>query len=1005
MKEIKKPKQAVKDIVKGKNLDSVISYLNSPVHISELSKNMNTVQNQHILQLYMHDYHTLGADSIDFLSRIFLFYSHHINENQLFDSALTKDLENDNVQKFFDIFSSKMNIENSKEHIFQLLKSKDFKITEQNKNLLSISPALLEYYLKDDTISIDMKKSLLSNNISNVNNPQQIIDYVINQYDQLAPYLDKIDSEHLLNLYKLDCKSNNAIISEYNNNFYQQHLNPEQLNSLTIDSAFEYGIENYLNAYPNMTSFPERDSLLLEQLKQRNYKITEENKELLTKCPVLLHHYLTEETISLDEKRNIVSSIPAPNTNTFVEYVIHNYEQMGDLLKQLDPVAMRRIYALDYKLNKNDIPIERSVFYQSIENPEVLFQIRALTAVENDFLDTFLDGYDNQAINLEREKFLYGQLQSKRFQITEENKHLLFKSPVLMYYYLYDDKISVKDKYNMLCREPDSNNFIDSSAACSPVILSGIYNKTNELFNNKHFKDFDYIKPFYSLPLATAALKQKSERLAILQIADNLTKAQEAEKKQLNTELLNLTNEISTHIKSSKSLSMNINNIEMIMQNLNTNSEKNINFLCELLASNNAFYNTNNYNFQLPDEEMDSLMRIMKNKNLSCMILGPSFLKNNEHILMNNGFLSSTEVEILNRNVETTNYDKSFESLLLDDLKLENTPASFEEFITTIKDKNMTDLSLAESNIILGYAKKILAQEGILDNKISYSHEGKKDGHAGIAKGKDIIICIGACSVESILYTIHHEASHVIQNNNCINMRFENDKDILTYGQDYLLRYLDPQYYDDNYYQQSHEFDADFKAHIMNQKLFNQSLESNLDEALDSYYKLDRQYSKQVSRTSNDEIYESREELLNKKLQEKFATASSNEIEKLKNYVNEKHPIIALTYDLNTGKPYSISELIDMVNNEKNHKIKKTLKYIIQYKCDRHQIGKYQAKANREELSSKLNSSKENIDSHKLNNINSHNSNLFDKYESMNTNEIENKPQQVPKDNSHKNMR
>ena len=184
--------------------------------------------------------------------------------------------------------------------------------------------------------------------------------------------------------------------------------------------------------------------------------------------------------------------------------------------------------------------------------------------------------------------------------------------------------------------------------------------------------------------------------------------------------------------------------------------------------------------------------------------------------------------------------------------KLQN----IEDYIFSIKDKNRDDLSLLEIFSLQLYTKKILFKNGIDKNvtiDLFKKANGREFGEAS-NNGNEITIFNHNYnkSVRGILRTLHHETSHCImynmlKNEDVAEMNAK-DEDLLDYCKDEILCRLsnvydkdkDETYYEENQYNLSYEYDAEFRALCMEAILYKrQSSMNHKVEALFNEFNLD----------------------------------------------------------------------------------------------------------------------------------------------------------------------
>lgn len=618
-----------------------------------------------------------------------------------------------------------------------------------------------------------------------------------------------------------------------------------------------------------------------------------------------------------------INQLTDDNIDAIIDYITLNSAMLSIYKEKINTDALSNVYHSDYLKNNGSVDILRKIFYKDILGEEAFLKqtISASidTAINNNLLDNYLENNKMNFTSTESYELLYQKLQDNNFVINDGNRDLLYKSPVVLEYFLNNENFSNDYKHEMLTKSPvpNINTFFIPHLKYSSIhgnlvsILQNFPELANNILNN----------------IGVSTLPETPTQFQLEWAIDR------ARYIMMNSQIPE----------------MPLTLIETLAETFTNNGQNNRDFLHELLGNNEAFYNINSQNMSTKD--WDSLFSVINECHLNSVEIGTSFLKNNSDVFQANGFISPKDIAALNRNAGTTNYNENYEKDLLNDLQLESTPKSFEDVIVNIKDKKMKDLSLEESNILLGYAQKLLSKHGIKDVEITYSHIGHRENYSGIASYTTIDLCINDRNVRQLIHTIHHEVNHIIQKHNAQSMDIVADEDIITYSKDRIIRYINNDYYNVSYYSQSFEFDADFKAHLLDKALFGESI--IFDEALQTYHDMNK-YHKAINRKQKDGTWENMDDIFRKTMQKKFETASKDELTQLSAFINIYHPIIAYEYDLQTGKPRTISDLVNCANTVQDSKISNIIKQIIKQKCDPNKVGDDIAEQNRKELQEKI---------------------------------------------------
>ena len=286
--------------------------------------------------------------------------------------------------------------------------------------------------------------------------------------------------------------------------------------------------------------------------------------------------------------------------------------------------------------------------------------------------------------------------------------------------------------------------------------------------------------------------------------------------------------------------------------------------------------------------------------------------------------LESKEVEDLYNRVyfnSTYEFKKEDEQLLLDCLHskfdtIEDELAHMQSLGITRKDMNLTQmLALAL------FAKKDHYKKGLKEYKVDIFSYARGKNNLGVCGGKSLKLYNGHDeSIFGMMETIIHENNHARQDIDVSSMDVSSDEDIIVYSKDKFLRTILRDnfrfdYYNENYWNISFEYDTELKAQmesVKNLRLEDKVLNKGEDiEALFDRESLTRfgagrnKYKLSGKRTFDGEEY-SLDDLFEYGLNVALNTG------KTPRDIARAYPIVKYEYDLESVpvKKYSIEELI-----------------------------------------------------------------------------------------------
>ena len=197
-----------------------------------------------------------------------------------------------------------------------------------------------------------------------------------------------------------------------------------------------------------------------------------------------------------------------------------------------------------------------------------------------------------------------------------------------------------------------------------------------------------------------------------------------------------------------------------------------------------------------------------------------------------------------------------------------------------------------------------------------------------------------------MLHIIHHEVNHAIQNKNVTQTNVDEDEDILEYAKDMVLSFeIDLTFSKKNYLSIAEEFDADFKAMIQTAILLKEE-DSLFEESAKAF---------------NRCLQESKIDLQNYRYKRNFKRGEKSlaqyfddtiELNDLIS-VKDKYPILGYDYDFNTGKRYTIEELLIKMKKSEG-KDRRIYKCVIKSRCNAYKEGEEKASENLKKLKEML---------------------------------------------------
>lgn len=244
------------------------------------------------------------------------------------------------------------------------------------------------------------------------------------------------------------------------------------------------------------------------------------------------------------------------------------------------------------------------------------------------------------------------------------------------------------------------------------------------------------------------------------------------------------------------------------------------------------------------------------------------------------------------------------------------------------KKKTREDMSLMEVFAFQLYACKILKEYGI-SNSVDVFAFDKYVECGGSQNDKGICMYIsGECSkVYDMLRIINHEIEHVFQKELIKNNRIDLDNDINLYSKDFILTEIyGKAYYDQNNYNLSFEYDAEYKSAIrtsliLNLTKFDFKNSQDIDRLFHEKQKLINFAKKTV--LNGDYYFDISRDFgrfysLNGCFEETMEHLRKNDKNKYKEML-DKYPIIRYEYNYeNTFSRKTISELLEDLDKADN---------------------------------------------------------------------------------------
>lgn len=636
-------------------------------------------------------------------------------------------------------------------------------------------------------------------------------------------------------------------------------------------------------------------------------------------------------------------------------------------LEKLDKALISKLHAHDFLKNGSLLEIsDRYDIYKKFLSDGEIYLNQLDSCFADEIVADFIRSHTYRCDTPEKEEILFDFLNKIEFKISNENLDLLYESPVVLHYFLSNPNIPLNQKGKILAsgsqidnsrvaqnkdkvKNPTQKINMEKSLSFAPESASDeLLNKIGEDMRSLHGSVLEtgaveynsYIALHHNLYIALAGLK--------------------------NGDL-----PIETFTKYCYT-SMDIGDKNISMQNLygalkmfTDNAKINVlpnDYVSQYILMDNGVKYKNKH-------ELEALAKIIKEYNINPFLIDQTQIKRTSRFFRDEGII--TQKEFLDIYSDIGGYDKLYEdcftinesdSKYLQKLNYDPTPTSYKEAILAIKatNKKINELTLDEANIFLIFAKKILQENGVYYSKISFEYNGIKENYSGTTnkQNKTIGLTVNDKSIEDLMHTIFHETNHLIQHLHCKSMKMDSDLDLIEFAQDDLMRRVDDDYYDRNYLYISKEFDADFSAYLQTAEFFSKSLDDEFESSLNNYTQI-RQYYKVSNRVTEQNEIINLSTLFAAKLKDLY---DNNTIKYcfLVNEIKSNHPILEYEYNLDTGLPRTIEELVDMINDaskensdDSTQKIK-ACKYVLNARCSPDKVGEELAEFNRQALKAKL---------------------------------------------------
>ena len=623
---------------------------------------------------------------------------------------------------------------------------------------------------------------------------------------------------------------------------------------------------------------------------------------------------------------------------------------------KLDSKILANLHAYDY--GKNGLLLKhkkRNEIYETFVSETTIYENQVKDALTKDNLNFFIKSHIYLCDTREKEIALHEILTKSNFEINDKNVNLLWESPVVLHYYLSNPNITNEEKSRALSKrppidkekslsyapEPASDELLDKIGEDIRRVISSLV--TDESANNS------YLQLHANAYIALAGLKNGD--LPTTTFLKNCFRNMEVGDKNVS-------------VKNIATIFYTLKNNGLIV-----NKPSNEYVSKFIMADNGVKYNNKH--------ELEEIIKFMKTFEINPFLIDPHNLKSISSELKDNGIITPEDEIAISKNLGSpfNRYEYSFTfeesySELLDELNYDPRPNSYKEAILMMheKGKMISELSHQEANIFIVYAKKILEEKGIFGVDISFSYDGYKsenpyNGEAtqkgsGYAASFAIKLTPNNRTIKNLMHVIFHETNHIIQNRSCINMDLNADMDLIDFGQDELMRKIDPKYYNTNYLHFSKEFDADFSAYLQSADFFSDNMNEKFEDLLSEYDNLKSYYSDNV-RHSSSEGEMNLNELFTKKLKELYDNDPVQYFDVTMS-MQLNHPILEIEYNIDTGEPRSVDEIVEMINElekdntpEAKNKIK-ACKYVLKSRCNPDKVGPKAAEACKKQLESKL---------------------------------------------------
>jgi hypothetical protein len=251
-----------------------------------------------------------------------------------------------------------------------------------------------------------------------------------------------------------------------------------------------------------------------------------------------------------------------------------------------------------------------------------------------------------------------------------------------------------------------------------------------------------------------------------------------------------------------------------------------------------------------------------------------------------------------------------------------------EDELADMQQKGITrkDMNLTQMLLLALFAKKDHLKKGLKDYKLDMFSYAAGKNNLGSCGGQQLKLSNGHDeSIFGMMETIIHENNHARQDKDVLSMDVSSDEDIIVYSKDKFLRTIlrdnyKFDYYSENYWNISFEYDTELKAQmeaVKNLRLEDKVLSKGDDvETLFDRENLTRfGAEKNKYRLSSKRVFDGEEYTLDELFEHGLNVALNTG--KTPKDITRTYPIVKFEYDLESipVRRYSIEELVDSYKN------------------------------------------------------------------------------------------